>query len=139
MEFSLVKLVSNETPSSCYRLHVKSMSGDADLYQTATRDIRSEEELEKLILLFDAFFDLDHNSQCDYNSVVSAIEEKGEELGFEYPTDEYGDLTGYDVIYQGNFAKPNIIWVTWFNEYGEEYEVSFDYKGERVTKIARGY
>lgn len=143
MNFSLYKTVDiADRPKNIYRVHVTSWHGDADMFSTQERDISDHNltELERVVKLMLAYFELDHNTACDENAATQAIEIRGSELGIKYPTDIFSELAARDVTNDGRLATPERMRVTWFNEYGTEYYVRIELdNGKTLTEINRGF
>lgn len=124
MKLSLKKgekiIVKN--PTNCYRLTITSMSGDADAYNTNHFDDLDEKEILDYINIIITSWQIGDDKYDEYK-LIAAIESKGEELGYEYPMDVFGDLVGYDVTCEGEYASLDEIKVTYFNEHGIEFKV----------------
>jgi hypothetical protein len=134
-----------EPPPICiYRLHIKSMSGDADAYNTEILDFKFDLEQPFVptdliihIKLFMAFFELEWNQGCDEDLVAEGIILRGRELDILYPIDTYCELVGNDVTCEGIWAKADEMWVTFFDHDGVEHNVEIWIDEKKHDKITR--
>jgi hypothetical protein len=126
-------IVPKKNPVDTYRLHVRSMSGDADAYNTHTIDFDTALEVVKHVQLFDGFFELSWNEACDEDIVIEAIEKRGKELDFEFALDFYQDMVGNDIT-NHNMASPSELWATWFDENAREHKMTINGKNKVYRK-----
>jgi hypothetical protein len=138
MDFIIEKAIPAEkAPKDIYRLHVVGMSGDADHYETNTRDFSDMQEpkMRKIIAIMIAGF----QTHCLYNDKLQdeAIEKAAEGTDIKYPTDVYTDMVGYDITNDGQTrCSPDEMYVTWFNCFGTEHKVAIELdNGVVVDKI----
>jgi hypothetical protein len=121
------------------------MSGDADAYNTEIRDYKFTvknpfkpiEEMINHIKLFMAFFELEWNQGIDENIVSKALISRGEELNIPYPTDMYAEMVGNDITCEGSWARPDEMWVTFFDHDGVEHNVEIWIDEKKCDKITR--
>jgi len=127
MEFLIDKAITpDNNPHNTYRLHVVGMSGDADHYETNTCDYDSIEEMLPVFNMMIRGFQAAR--YYDSKVLVEALEQEGEQIGdgkhASYARDIYSGLVGYDVTREGELCMPDMMYVTWFNDFGVEHEVS---------------
>ena len=127
MKFIVSKAVEKKShETNCYELHVTSMSGDADHYETNTRcftDLTGElKVLEEYLKFFDAFCQLDWNTQCDLQD-GRLFDRFLLGLKLDLCSDALCDLIGDDITTREFMASPDEIWVTYWDGAGIEYEV----------------
>lgn len=145
VEFIVGERILKEKIKNKFRLFVENMSGDADHYDITHRDfeVNEADKMEKIIILLQLPWKyLGHNERCTQDNIVKVLEEHGPELGFKYPTDNYGDLVGNDVTYEGNWAALESIKVIYLDSKGDEHFVQIkDYVTEKLhgTLRSTGY
>jgi hypothetical protein len=121
------------------------MSGDADAYNTEIQDynftvknpFKPIEEMITHIKLFMAFFELQGNQGCYEDLVSKVLISRGKELKIEYPTDKYSEMVGNDVTCEGFWARPDEMWVTFFDHDGVEHNVEIWIDDIKYEKISR--
>lgn len=143
MDFLINKSITSEpNPRNVLRLHVVGMSGDADHYETNTRDYKNVEEMLPAFRMMIRGFQTAR--LYDEKALNEAIEEEGDRLDEghsdpkykAYAMDVYSELVGYDVTSEGMLCMPERMYVTWFNDYGEEYAMTILLdNGEAVEQI----
>jgi hypothetical protein len=130
MDFIIDKAVPapEDNPRNVFRLHVVGMSGDADHYETNTRDY------DNLPAMMPVFRMMCRGFQTarlyDNKALEIAIEMEGERLDDgnpdykPYAQDLYSELVGYDIT-NGGVTKcmPDKMYVRYFNEFGIEHEI----------------
>lgn len=135
----IVKLAPEKNiPRNTYVVKTKSMSGDADLYQTFTKRILNDDGVLSVIATLYFFMQRqDHRRQVDY----SAIEEEVKSLGLQswHAGDLIYDMVGQDAtVHDGRIATLVEITLSWFNEQGVEYICAFNKPGtEELVEVLR--
>ena len=127
-EFNIGPTLATKKPKSTWRLHVRAMSGDADHYEHNTSDFSNVEELSKHFSLLDAFCRLNWNAGCEEKTVNKAVHSAAElvKLDVEEAMDWYSEFVGHDVTYDEYRARPDRVWVTYFDESGVEHSVTIN-------------
>lgn len=130
MDFIIDKVIHPEdNPHNIYRLHVVGMSGDADHYETNTRDYNNIDEMLPVFRMMVRAFKTAR--LYDEKALEMAIEMEGERLDDgnpdykPYALDIYSDLVGYDVTNDGQTrCMPDRMYITWFNDFGTEHKIA---------------
>lgn len=127
-EFNVGPVIATKKPKSTWCLHVRAMSGDADHYEHNTSHFKNVEDLSKHFSLLDAFCRLGWNAGCDEKIVNKTIKTAAEavKLDVEEAMDWYSEFVGHDVTYDEYRARPDRVWVTYFDETGVEHNVTIN-------------
>jgi len=140
MEFLVNKAITEDNPTNKMRLHVVGMSGDADHFETNTRDYDTVEQMLPAFRMMIRGFQT--AGLYDKKVLEMAIEMEGERLDEgnpdykPYAQDIYSELVGYDVTCEGERCMPDRMYVTWFNDFGVEHELTILLdNGETVKEI----
>jgi len=133
-------IIPEDNPRNIYRLHVVGMSGDADHYETNTRDFKNIDHMLPTFHMMVRGFQLARFR--DKKALEIAIEMEGERLADEfcdykpYAMDIYSELVGYDVTCDDKLCMPDRMYITWFNDLGIEHKISIiSDDGEVVKEI----
>lgn len=131
---------------NAYTLHIAVSSGDADHEETKTYTYEDNsdgrEELNSDMELLMGFFNMKLTDGSYYQRVNAAIEQRGKELGIEYPFDNYYALVGWDVTDRSGtvFAEPKEMWVTWHSPDGTVYDMDIELpNGKTYASIHRAF
>lgn len=110
-----------------YVFHIKVMHGDADLNEVHTVKLDNEETALEYWNLFSFWFDLGFNKcyGADDDEIMEAFSNRAMELGIKGDvSDTYFEVVGNDITSGGNYyARPEGMWLTYFDENGIEYEI----------------
>ena len=120
-------VVQEKTPKDIFRMHVKVMHGDADMYTTKIWDVERKDlvELYGTLYMFLRYFALCHNSACDEHRVEEAI-------GKDWH-DTFSNLVGGDVTCESRWAMAEEVKITYFSPEGIESDVIIELKEEGDT------
>ena len=119
-------------------LHVKSMSGDADEFHTNTLRVKTEEgpfRINALLGYFVEYSKLDWNTQCD---LTLGLLKNKELQRFSDIEDDLRELIGRDVCYDGDYASPDSVCVTYVDSENIEHHVDIQIDGVGYSRINRG-
>jgi len=130
MELLIDKAVTpKENPRNVFRLYVVGMSGDADHYETNTRDYDNVPQMMPAFRMMCRGFET--AQYYDEKVLEIAINMEGERLDDgnpdykPYAEDIYSELVGYDVTNDGQTkCMPDKMYVRYFNDFGIEHEIS---------------
>ncbi len=127
--------VTRKVRRKVWRLHVKSMHGDADAYTTTKQDYLETPDVDKyeygttelshILYVLKGIFGLSANQQRKHGDVDRLIAEAYE----KYPTVERNDDLLCDVLPSDQFsngsyyARIEELWITYFDENGIEHDV----------------
>lgn len=132
-------------PRNEYLLHVCSMSGDADSYQTehVAFDPEDLEGLTDHIQIFAHILSrVGSNDLRDHETLREEIREVSSSLStlsFEEAYDMYSELVGSDLTYRdGTWARIDSVWVTYRDPEGVEFEVQIELElNGKMTQVDR--
>lgn len=125
-----------ESPKMKWRLRVTTMHGDADHYEKIKMDFselshKSRCRLELYLKMLEAFFKLSWNEGCEQSAVLSAIM-SATGLADGPASDMWYELVGYDITYGGGqWATPDKVELTFFDDKGIEYTTKLPFKTTR--------
>ena len=121
-----------EHPRNTFLFVVSRMSGDGDAYTEESFKIKTEAQAINFALLLDCIAENSSGEAETTEQMAMLINENLPEvviqsvIGNSYLEDYIGDITGYDVMSDGQFiASLNGYYIFWFNEFGIKFEVSF--------------
>lgn len=120
-------------PINVYRFAISQMSGDADAYNEESIDVEPEIAVQ-FAQLVDCIQSLSNGYNETTKKMCAAIKERMSEADLAVVIGDDGcledlvcDIAGYDVMSDGQFlASVQGYEITWFSEYGYEYEVVFE-------------
>ena len=129
MDFIINKAIIPEVnPHNIYRLHVVGMSGDGDHYETNIRDFKNiDHMLPTFRMMVRAMQVVRQHDEAVLDAAITAEGERIEDEFCDYKPyalDVYSDLVGYDITCDGWRCFPNDMYITWFNDFGTEHEIS---------------
>lgn len=111
-----------KNPKNKYKLYLRLMHGDADSYTSEEEILDKERAIEDwnlLSILFDLLPRWDYLSSFELEDILKV---KGAEFGISNP-EGILDLIHYDVVYEGRYARPQVMWLTYFDDNGVEHGV----------------
>lgn len=122
-----------------WRLHIKSMSGDADEFNTVVKDFKDLMEMERHLKVIAAFFTLSWNQGCDDELARETMLKVALEQGWDKGQfgDFHYDMVGRDVTYSDVMRRPHKMWVTYFDNVGVEHHVNIMKDGEYINGFQR--
>lgn len=119
-------------PTNVYRFTISQMSGDADSYNEESIDVEPDIAIQ-FAQLVDCIRSLSNGYNETSKKMVSAIKERMSDadlsavVGDGHLEDLVSDIAGYDVMTDGQcLACVESYEITWFNDYGYEFEVVFE-------------
>jgi hypothetical protein len=130
-QFEIGKPVEQKkNPTNVWRLHVRTMHGDADHYETVVTDYSPSNtssdyahQGERGLLLSIAIIKALKENKYARN-IDDILDEAAKPFGFEYWSDIVCDSIGRDITHDEVWASPQDWYVTWFDEKGIEHKVS---------------
>lgn len=120
------KLEKDKT-TNMWVMNFENMSGDGDHYEQnihmfkdpLTQEIRNS--MLNIITLYSIEWGMGEDRYTE-DLVIKEVKHVGEKLGITNPLDLYLDIVGQDVTCEDHMASPQEVWITYFNEYGDEYQ-----------------
>lgn len=148
MDLIVKKEIIKYRPTDTYCLHVQSTHGDADHVSVESVYLKNPEPVIKFLQAVLPLF----NQRKLTEEIEAFAEEKVKEIfdGKDIdiieniylneekidPIDLLFNLIPFDVTSQDCLARPEYLWLTWFNCYGGEFEVAIELdSGKVVDKI----
>ena len=148
MDLIIKKEIIKRRPTDIYCLHVQSTHGDADHVSVESVYLKNPEPVIKFLQAVLPLI----SQRKPIEEIETFAEKKAKEI-FDgeditiignvyldkqeiYPIDLFFNLVSSDVTSQDCLARPEYLWLTWFNCYGSEFEVAIKLdNGEVVDKI----
>lgn len=124
-----------DNPTNIYRIHIKSMHGDADAYTEQQEQVVEVEEVINYIKFLSTVWTMTGDEYND-NEVRKAVREAAVELNYKaHGEDLFMDLVEMDQTRTEGYAAVDEIWITYFNLDGIEFKVDIDLGGKVYPSI----
>jgi len=122
-------------PTSIWKIHVKSMHGDADAYTEQSKLVETTRDVKNYIKFLTTVWIM-AGDEYNNNEVRKAVALAATELDLDgHGEDLWMDMVKFDQTNDENYACVDEIWVTYFDYHGIEFKVDIVLEDGEHNKI----